>query len=355
MQIKTLNGSFVFAVQRYETSAGSSNWLRLTEAALSEHHESPLLQAYTLRAATQVSYARVSEWVAERTGTARVSDQRAQQLVQEEAAALTQAQAQLIATSAVVPAAVQAVAVDVYDAAAAEVVWLGDGVCVSEQKAVRDKQPKAGKERTTTDLTMLQRQDGSYQTVVAGAGIDAVQLGRTVVWQEYGARAAQLPVVAISDGARSIKKEVQEIFGAQVTHFLDWYHVEAKVHQLLSQIAPNKVVKEATTQTMLQALWQGHAAEACAALRAVAAKNGTKQGELLGYLEKNEAYLIDYEKRQQAGKVIGSGRMEKQNDVVVAQRQKRKGMSWSKQGSLSLAMVTAQLSSRAPARTKYLQ
>ena len=127
------------------------------------------------------------------------------------------------------------------------------------------------------------------------------------------------------------------------------------VHQLLSQIAPNKAVKEATTQTLLQALWQGQPTAACAALRAVAAKNATKQGELLGYLEKNEAYLIDYEKRQQAGKIIGSGRREKQNDVVVAQRQKRQGMSWSKQGSLSLAMVTAQLHSPAPTRTKYLQ
>ena len=355
MQIKTLNGSFPFAVRRYETSAGSSNWLRLTDAALSEHHESPRLQAYALRAATQVSYARVSEWVAERTGTARLSDQRAQQLVQAEAAALTQAQAQLIETSAVPRAAVQAVAVDVYDAAAAEVVWLADGVCVSEQKAVRDKQPKAGKERTTTDLTMLQRPEGSYRTVVAGVGIDAVQLARTVVRQEYGARAAQLPVVAISDGARSIKKEVQEIFGAQVTHFLDWYHVEAKVHQLLSQIAPNKAVKEATTQTLLEALWHGQVAQACATLQAVVPKNAAKQAELLGYLTKNEAYIIDYEKRQQAGKVIGSGRMEKQNDVVVAQRQKCKGMSWSKQGSLSLAMVTAQLYSPALVRTNYLQ
>ena len=36
----------MLAVQRYETSAGSSNWLRLTEAALSEQHESPRLQAY---------------------------------------------------------------------------------------------------------------------------------------------------------------------------------------------------------------------------------------------------------------------------------------------------------------------
>ena len=127
------------------------------------------------------------------------------------------------------------------------------------------------------------------------------------------------------------------------------------MHQLLSQIAPNKVVKEAPQQGLLEALWQGQTAQACAVLQAVVPKNAAKQGELLGYLEKNEAYLIDYEKRQQAGKVIGSGRMEKQNDVVVAQRQKRKGMSWSKQGSLSLAMVTAQLHSPAPTRTKYLQ
>ena len=175
------------------------------------------------------------------------------------------------------------------------------------------------------------------------------------MWQEYGAQAAQLPVVAISDGARSIKKEVQEIFGAQVTPFLDWYHVAAKVHQLRSQSAPNKAVKEATTQALLEALWHGQAAQAGAVLQAVVPKNAAKQGELLGYLEKNEAYLIDYEKRQQAGKIIGSGRMEKQNDVVVAQRQKRQGMSWSKQGSLSLAMVTAQLHSPAPTRTKYLQ
>ena len=355
MQIKTLNGSFRFAVQRYETSAGSSHWLRLTDPALSEHHESPLLQAYAVRAATHVSYGRASLWVEERTGTARLSDQRVQGVVQETAAALTQAQAALVATPEVPAAAVHAVAVELYEAAAEEVVWLGDGVCVSEQKAVRDKQPKAGKERTTTDLAMFQRADGSYQTVVAGAGIDAVALQRTLLWQEYGTRAAQLPVVAISDGARSLKHEVQALFGGQVTHFLDGYHVEAKVHQLLSQIAPNKAVKEARTQTMLQALWQGRSAEACATLQAVTAKNGAKQAELLGYLQKNEAYLIDYEKRRQAGKVIGSGRMEKQNDVVVAQRQKRKGMSWSKQGSLSLAMVTAQLHSPMPARTNHLQ
>jgi hypothetical protein len=80
-----------------------------------------------------------------------------------------------------------------------------------------------------------------------------------------------------------------------------------------------------------------------------------KQAELLGYLEKNEASLINYQQRQAAGKIIGSRRMEKQNDGLVAQREKRKGMSWSKAGSLSLARVTAHLHSPAPTRTKHLQ
>ena len=56
-------------------------------------------------------------------------------------------------------------------------------------------------------------------------------------------------------------------------------------------------------------------------------------------------------KRKEAKKVIGSGRMEKQNDVILAGRQKRIGMSWSKQGSRSLAIVTAHLNQG----TNYLQ
>ena len=37
----------------------------------------------------------------------------------------------------------------------------------------------------------------------------------------------------------------------------------------------------------------------------------TKRQELLGYLEKHAAEIINYERRQQAGKCLGSGRMEK--------------------------------------------
>ena len=220
---------------------------------------------------------------------------------------------------------------------------------------MRDKQPKAGKERTTTDLALLEKPDGSYRTIIAGTGIDVVQLARAEIVQAWGPAAAQLPVVAVSDGARSIKHDLQAVFGAQVTHLLDWYHLQAKVCQMMTMIAPHKAAKKASNEFLLHALWHGETEQALTHLRGLTPKNAAKRAELMGYLEKNHTTIIDYDRRQQTGKVIGSGRMEKQNDVVVAQRQKRKGMSWSKQGSLSLALVTANLPSLAPTRTVYLQ
>ena len=61
--------------------------------------------------------------------------------------------------------------------------------------------------------------------------------------------------------------------------------------------------------------------------------------ELLTYLEKHESEIIDYRRRQQSGKKIGSGRVEKGVDVVVGHRQKKKGMSWSEKGSRALAVL----------------
>jgi hypothetical protein len=57
------------------------------------------------------------------------------------------------------------------------------------------------------------------------------------------------------------------------------------------------------------------------------------------YLEKHQAEIIDYGRRQRAGKPIGSGRMEKGVDQVIGVRQKHKGMSWSPTGSKALGIL----------------
>ncbi|MGG6265060.1 hypothetical protein, partial [Leptolyngbya sp. AN10] len=49
--------------------------------------------------------------------------------------------------------------------------------------------------------------------------------------------------------------------------------------------------------------------------------------------------IVDYERRRQAGKSIGSGRVEKAVDQVIGYRQKRKGKSWRPQGSRALGLL----------------
>lgn len=336
---------------KYRTEKGSSNWLRLTDEKLNKHHESELLQGFACKYATRLSYQKASELVKERSGTSSLSDQRIYQIVEEKAAELVVEQAEKISRKSAEGTEIKAVEVDLYDEEWKEIIWLGDGVCVSEQKAKRDKKPKKGKERVTTEMGMLERKDGSYRTIVAGEGINRVELYRAEVVEEYGEEAKQLPVVAITDGARNLKKEVKEVFGAGVRHLLDWFHLEAKVYQLMTQAAPNKEVKEKVQEVIINELWRGESEKAIQHLEEMEARNLRKRDELKGYIEKNKEYIINYEKRKEAKKVIGSGRMEKQNDVIVAQRQKRKGMSWSKIGSRSLAIVTAHFNQG----TNYLQ
>ena len=90
-----------------------------------------------------------------------------------------------------------------------------------------------------------------------------------------------------------------------------------------------------------QLLWVGNTAKALDKLRNYQVKNVEKQQELIGYLEKNIPYIIDYKRRKEIGKSIGSGRMEKAGDLIIAKRQKEKAMSWSEKGSNALAVITA--------------
>lgn len=60
---------------------------------------------------------------------------------------------------------------------------------------------------------------------------------------------------------------------------------------------------------------------------------------MIGYLQKHQSEIINYEKRAAVGKTIGSGRVEKGVDLVVGHRQKKKGMSWRPTGSLALAIL----------------
>src|SRR3990172_776199 len=117
---------------------------------------------------------------------------------------------------------------------------------------------------------------------------------------------------------------------------------------IMSMIAVNKEEKINHVRELLYYLWRGMVDEAIEYLKKkVTAKNKQKLAELITYLEKHKVEIIDYGKRKEAGKTIGSGRMEKGVDQVIGYRQKKKGMSWSQKGSKSLGILkVAELNNR---------
>ena len=156
------------------------------------------------------------------------------------------------------------------------------------------------------------------------------QVIKAKVVQEYGSGTITHPLnlVAIADGAKSIRCRKKSVFGEQVTIILDWYHLGRKVRKLLGSIAMNKAEKSEHLKLLFANLWQGKAAAAIDYLHhQIKTKNHETLKELVTYLSKHQSEIINYQRRQQAV------------DLVVGHRQKKKGMSWTAKGSQALAVL----------------
>jgi hypothetical protein len=89
-------------------------------------------------------------------------------------------------------------------------------------------------------------------------------------------------------------------------------------------------------------LWAGNVDEAIEYLNGTdpkSIKSGYWLGELTGYLERKRPQIVCYALRDCLGLRNSSNRVEKANDMIVAQRQKHNGMSWSTEGSGALAAI----------------
>src|SRR5437667_4954095 len=110
---------------------------------------------------------------------------------------------------------------------------------------------------------MLERHDGTYQYIIGGideAGKEVISLEGSVQAQlinEYSRRKNALPIVAITDGANSIRNTLLMIFGIAVIVILDWYHLSKKVRELFSMIARNKAEKSKHLDFIFPCLWKG--------------------------------------------------------------------------------------------------
>lgn len=348
------------------------------------HHIGPSLQEFCLFYATLLSYEEVADLVERVTGEPLISDQCVWDIVHRKACALSRGLQENVshAQEQMPPVAER---IDVYSHEP-EVLLYADAILVTRQKSERSRSeheatlggnaPPGGLRspstpplgnlkskatasgRVSTDVMMLQQKDGDFRYLTGGItpyGQELVSIEeatKAFLRQEYGMQrddrtTEPLNVVAITDGASSIRSQLLGIFGHPIPVILDWFHLRKKLHEKMSMIARNKSEKQEHVKSIARLLWQGKVEEAKHYLeRDVVCRNDRAREELLGYLEKHAEEIIDYEKRRAAGKTIGSGPVENGVDQIVGQRQKQKAMSWSDRGSKALAILETTILNR---------
>lgn len=317
---------------------------------------SPALSDRCLNWVNRFSYAQTASLLEEFCGIPLLSEDSLWRLVQQEACNLDTKEAifiqEIVTTSQeVLPEPQYVSPTDLYEAHVVEFICMTDAIGVSSQKPTRQRsgQEKQGKKakRHDTDVMILPHPNGGEQFLCEGisGSWSLVDSARAFLRKHWSGK--RLNVVALTDGAKTIRADLASLFGEGVCIILDWYHLAKRVYQNLSMVACSMTEREIWERVILGLLWQGKVTEAIAFLLPLQARNVRAKTDLIGYLQKHGEEIIDYGRRKSAGKVIGSGRMEKGVDQVIGIRQKNRGMSWTKAGSRALALLkVAELNAR---------
>ncbi len=216
------------------------------------------------------------------------------------------------------------------------------------------KKQKASREKRTGDSSVKTKREYVQNTVihVEKAGASYMLNGEGV---RYGLRLVLAfllnnhllghKLMFFVDG-HSLYTSVVQFFSwhTNLTVILDWYHLKKKCKELLSMAVQGKDIRNTVLEKLLPLLWHGLVDQAIQYLHNLPAaqiKNDQERSHLMGYLVKNRLMIPAYAVRRELGLRNSSNRGEKANDLLVADRQKHNGMSWSPSGSIALASVTA--------------
>ena len=206
-----------------------------------------------------------------------------------------------------------------------------DGVGVKKQQAY-----------VYTTVAHVQHEDASY--VMVGAKVGGVL--RMILALLLHNRLTAQGLIFLTDGQKTLQAAILRAFcwWGSLQLILDWYHLEKRCKEVLSLAMKGREIRNATLEKLRPLLWHGLTDQAIQFLRALDAqqvKNEEAREELIGYLTRCQPYIPCYAVRQKLGLRNSSQIGEKMNDLVVSQRQKKNGMSWSSEGSVGLAALTA--------------
>jgi hypothetical protein len=222
-----------------------------------------------------------------------------------------------------------------------------DDVCCKKQKASGRKQgspPKEKREMVYNTVAHIQNKESKTYTLNTST-IPQTMIIVLAFLLSNGLLSKPGSLVFFTDGARDLRAAIQNIFGfLSFKIILDWFHLKKKCKDLLSMAIKGKQDKNQLLTELLAWLWLGKVDQAMKLLLEVSQesiKNQKELNNLTNYLDRNSNCIPCYALRKKLGLRISSNPVEKANDLLVSNRQKHNGMSWSAEGSTSLATLTA--------------
>ncbi len=228
-----------------------------------------------------------------------------------------------------------------------------DDVGVKRQKADRGASPSpstpappanGAKSRKYAHTTVVHLEQQPRTYVLAGHGMGRVF--RLVVAFLLSNGLGTFHLQFFTDGYGVLHEAIRRSFSwcATVVIVLDWYHLLKKCQMQLSLALTGREPRNAVLKEILPLLWHGLVDQAILSLNSLdprLIKQPEALTKLIGYFERNRAHIPCYAVRKELGLRNSSQIGEKMNDVLVSQRQKHNGMSWSVTGSVSLAALAA--------------
>src|SRR5215218_10346837 len=225
VRMKTLHGSFEFKEQRFVLADGScGRYLRHT----GQGRISCGLRELCLYYSNRLSFAEVGKLLERLSGERLLCKQTLCNWVRQKAGELSAALRSEVAATEELAIPAFSEKADIYDEKAEEVLVMTDAIQVKAQKGTHQsseggacvdghKHNKKVK-RISTEMMLLESRDGSFRHLCGGLDetVNLQELARSHLRREWVPNAGPLPMVAITDGARSLRLMLEELFGASV-------------------------------------------------------------------------------------------------------------------------------------------
>ncbi len=153
----------------------------------------------------------------------------------------------------------------------------------------------------------------------------------------------QSSLLLIADGARWIRDFFTQFLAvvADKQMILDWYHLRQKCREFCRRIAATPDAQADLLRRLSRRLWQGKLDRALRLLVAYRSQalDTHALDRFIAYLLARQPFLANDRQRRIDQRFIGSGHVEKANDLLAAKRQKVGGMQWSLSTSDALASL----------------